>query len=71
MLETIFAIDKFENINDVVKKYWNVTEIPDSLYDSIFSVQDNIHDELKPKLNKLLGYGDVGLRPADEFKSQY
>lgn len=46
-----------------------MTEIPDSLYDSIFSIQDNIHEELKPKLNKLLGYGDVGLRPADEFKS--
>lgn len=52
-----------------MKKYSNISGILDTLFDSIFEVQDKIHDELKPKLNKLQGYGDMGLHPADEFKS--
>lgn len=63
--------EKLESMNEALKKYKNSTEIPDDLYDNIFSVQDNINDELKPKLIKVQSYGDIGLHPHDESKSEH
>lgn len=69
-LFSFFAV-KLKSMNEALIKYRNSTEIPDDLYDTIFSIQDNINDELKAKLIKVQGYGEIGLRPDDESKSKF
>lgn len=58
-------------MNDSLEKYKNSTEIPDEVYDRIFYVQDNINDEIKPKLFRVQSYGEINIRPTDALKSTY
>lgn len=55
-------------MKDSLERSKNLTEVPDEVYDNIFSVQDNINDEIKPKLLRVQSYGELSIRPADILK---
>lgn len=57
-------------MNESLERYKNSMEIPDDAYERMFYVQDNINDEIKPKLMKIKNYGEINIKPADEMKSK-
>lgn len=63
-------LDAMKRMNENLEKYKNSIEIPDEVYDSIFFVQDNINDEIKPKLFRIQSYGDISIKPTDALKSK-
>lgn len=62
--------DELNSANESVKRYVNLTQIPDAVYDNIFMIQDSITGELRPKLIKAQNYGEMGTRLDDEIKSE-
>ena len=62
-------LDAIKRMNETLERNKNSIEIPDNVYDSMFYVQDNINDEIKPKLSRIKNYDDINIKPIDELKS--
>ncbi|XP_065226738.1 laminin subunit alpha lam-3-like [Planococcus citri] len=60
--------EAIRRMNESLEMYKNSIEIPDDVYEKMFYVQDNINDEIKPKLQRIKNYGEINIKPTDEMK---
>lgn len=67
----ISLLGKVAFISDTLSRNKSAIEVEDDVLDSIFNIQDKIVDDLRPKLRKVQGYGEIGSGLNDELQGLY